>query len=166
MGAVERGDRLAARQALATLEALTGRAAATSTDGDEDPEVGEIQALELRALLQVAAAPDSAVALLRQAAALEDAMPVAFGPPVVIKPTHELLGEVLLSLRRPREAQAEFQRALALAPRRAVSLLGLRRAAAAAGDSTAARDAARELRDVWHRADRLPDLAELDQGSP
>jgi predicted Zn-dependent protease len=84
----------------------------------------------------------------------------------VIKPTHELLGEVLLSLRRPREAQAEFQRALALAPRRALSLLGLRRAAAAAGDSTAARDATRELRDVWHRADRLPELAELDQGYP
>jgi tetratricopeptide (TPR) repeat protein len=166
MSAVERGDRVAARQALATLDALTGRAAATSTDGDEDPEVGEIQALELRALLQVAASPDSAVALLRRAAALEDAMPIAFGPPVVIKPTHELLGEVLLSLRRPREAQAEFQRALALAPRRALSLLGLRRAAAAAGDSTAARDATRELRDVWHRADRLPELAELDQGYP
>ena len=164
--AFERGDRVAARQALATLDTLTGSAAATSADGDEDPKVGEIQALELRALLQVAAAPDSAVVLLRRAAALEDAMPVAFGPPVVVKPTHELLGEVLLSLRRPREAQAEFQRALALAPRRALSLLGLRRAAAAAGDSTVARDAARELRDVWHRADRLPELAELDQGYP
>lgn len=166
LGAFERGDHVAAQQALATLDALTGAAAATSDDGDEDPEVAVIQALELQALLQVAAAPDSAVALLRRATALEDAMPVAFGPPIVIKPTHELLGEVLLSLHRPREAQAEFQRALALAPRRALSLLGLRRAAAAAGDSTAARDAARELRNVWHRADRLPELAELDQEYP
>ena len=168
LGALERGDRVAAQRALATLDALTegARAAATTAKGDEDPEVGEIQALELRALLQVAAAPDSAVALLRRAAALEDAMPVAFGPPVVVKPTHELLGEVLLSRRRPHAAQQEFRRALALAPRRALSLLGLRRAAAAAGDSTAARDAARELHDVWHRADRLPELAELDPGYP
>lgn len=166
LGALERGDRVAARRALATLDAHTGRAAATSADGDENPEVGEIQALQLRALLQIAAAPDSAVALLRRATALEDAMPVAFGPPVVIKPTHELLGEVLLSLRRPREAVAEFQRALVLAPRRALSLLGLRRAATAARDSTVARDAARDLRDVWHRADSLPELAELDHGYP
>ncbi len=166
LGAFERGDRVAAQRALATLDALTGRRTTTSVDGDEYPEVGEIQALELRALLRVAVAPDSAVALLRRAAALEDAMPVAFGPPVVVKPTHELLGEVLLSLRRPHEARAEFQRALALAPRRALSLLGLRRAATAAGDSTAARDTARDLRDVWHRADRLPELAELDQRNP
>jgi hypothetical protein len=65
LGAVERGDRVAAEQALATLEALSGARSRYGDDGDEDPEVGE-SGVGARALLQLAAAPDSAVALLRR----------------------------------------------------------------------------------------------------
>ena len=109
---------------------------------------------QLRALTMVGKGKtDSAVVLLRQATALEDAMPFDFGPPALVKPSHELFGEVLLELRRPREAAAEFQRALALAPKRARSLLGLARAAASAGDERTASRASAELREVWHRAD-------------
>jgi hypothetical protein len=72
----------------------------------------------------------------------------------------------LLGLGRPREAQREFQRALALAPRRALALLGLVRAATAAGDRTVAARALAELRDVWRAADRdLPWLGELARGA-
>ena len=62
---------------------------------------------------------------------------------------------------RPQEAQQEFARALALAPKRALSLLGLGRAAAAAGDRATATRAYSELREIWHGADpSLPGLAD------
>src|SRR5438309_662796 len=82
-------------------------------------------------------------------------------PPAVVKPSHELLCEVLLQAARPREAQVECARALRLAPKRARSLLGLGRAAAAAGDRRTAARAYGDLRAIWHRADPdLPGLAE------
>jgi tetratricopeptide (TPR) repeat protein len=106
----------------------------------------------------------AALALLRDAAKIEDAIPVEFGPPDVVKPSHELLGEVLLDLGRPAEAQREFGRALELAPRRARSLLGLGRAALAAGDKPGALKALEDLKRVWHSADpALPEVAELNR---
>jgi Tfp pilus assembly protein PilF len=108
--------------------------------------------------------PIDALAILREAAELEDAIPLEFGPPDIVKPTHELLGEVLLELGRRREAQREFSRALELAPGRARSLLGLGRAAVAAGDHGVARKALEELKQIWHSADAgLPERAELDR---
>jgi tetratricopeptide (TPR) repeat protein len=105
-----------------------------------------------------------ALAILREAAELEDAIPLEFGPPDVVKPTHELLGEVLFELGRTREAQREFSRALELAPGRARSLLGLGRAALAAGDQGVARLALEHLERIWHSADPgLPERAELDR---
>src|SRR5437773_1487197 len=101
------------------------------------------------------------IALMREATALEDAMPVEYGPPPDVKPAHELFGEMLLQAGRPQEAQQEFARALALAPKRALSLLGLGRAAAAAGDRATATRAYSELREIWHGADpSLPGLAD------
>ena len=80
-------------------------------------------------------------------------MPEEFGPPAVIKPSHELFGEILLEVGMPQEARAEFNRALELAPKRARSLLGLARAAKAMGDSAGAAKAYADLLAVWHRAD-------------
>src|SRR5216110_3897687 len=100
---------------------------------------------------------------------LEDRMPAEFGPPPDVKPAHELFGELLLEAGRAAEAQREFARALALAPKRALSLLGLGRAAAAAGDRATAAQAYREVREIWHRADPgLPGLAEASRsvGAP
>src|SRR5213079_2849073 len=117
--------------------------------------VPDILEQELRALLRQADGDlTGAVALTREATALEDAMPLEFGPPAVVKPSRELLGEILLQAGRPAAAQAEFARALALAPKRALSLLGLGRAAAAAGDPATAARAYRELREIWHEIGR------------
>ena len=85
-----------------------------------------------------------------------------FGPPSVVKPAHELAGELLLASGDAAAARAEFERALAGAPNRALSLLGLARAAAKEGDRAAAEDAYRRLAGIWSRADQdLPDLAEV-----
>src|SRR6059058_5957409 len=140
LSALKRGDRTDAGRRLVDLATLN-RNRAPPEAGQERDRVPDILEQELRALLRQADGDlTGAVALTREATALEDAMPLEFGPPAVVKPSHELLCEVLLQADRPREAQVECARALRLAPKRARSLLGLGRAAAAAGDrKTAAR---------------------------
>jgi len=73
---------------------------------------------------------DAAIASARDAARRYDAMPFDFGPPVPIKPPHELAGEMLLQAGRAKEALAEFDLALKTAPGRALSLQGRRTALA------------------------------------
>jgi tetratricopeptide (TPR) repeat protein len=100
---------------------------------------------------------DGGVALLRRAAAEEDAIPFVFGPPEVEKPSHELLGETLLAMGKPAEARREFELALARTPGRSLTLLDLARASRAAGDSAAAFAAYKQLVSNWHRADAVTD---------
>ena len=72
--------------------------------------------------------PDDAVTLLRAAADAEDALeklPVTPGP---IVPAREQLGQLLLDLHRPKEAQQELTRALADAPGRRAALEAANRA--------------------------------------
>jgi len=83
-------------------------------------------------------------------------MPAEFGPPFVDEPSRELLGEILLKQGRPAEAAEAFVAALARAPRRTASLLGRARAEADAGQAEAASRDFRELREIWHAADRIP----------
>ena len=158
--ALKGGDRAAANSARTDLTALNRTPPAPET-GYVDP-VPAILDKELGAAFRQADGDlDGAVALMREAVSLEDAMPVEFGPPGDLKPAHELLGEILREAGRPREAQRQFARALQLAPKRALSLLGLGRAAVAAGDRATAARAYGDLREIWHRADtNLPALAE------
>ncbi len=159
--ALKRGDRAAAQAALAGLAALNRSRPAPET-GYVDPVPGVLYQ-ELRAAAwQAQGALAEAIALMHKVTSLEDAMPLEFGPPGVVKPSHELLGELLLRAGRPDQARAEFERALRLAPQRALSLLGRARAVVAAGgDARAAARAYEELRGIWHRADPdIPGLAE------
>ena len=71
-----------------------------------------------------------AVELLRKATTLEDSLPPPSGPPSLVKPTHELLGDMLLRAGRPKEAAQQFDISLLREPNRARSLLGVARAAA------------------------------------
>jgi len=161
LSALKRGDRRGAERGLAELAAVK-RSRAPAVPGQERDQVPDILLKELEALLRQAnGAATDAIALMREATALEDAMPVEYGPPPDVKPAHELFGEMLLQAGRPQEAQQEFARALARAPKRALSLLGLGRAAAAAGDRATATRAYSELREIWHGADpSLPGLAD------
>lgn len=105
---------------------------------------------------------DDAIALAKAAAAAEDAMPFEFGPPQFPKPPYELLGEILLAAGRADDARVAFQRSLARTPGRSRSLVGLARAAAAAGDRATAEKAVARLRTNWHAADSdLPERTEL-----
>ena len=100
---------------------------------------------------------------LDQATALEGSLPPPSGPPNLIKPTHELYGEVLLFMDRPKDAQEQFERALLWHPNRARSLLGLGRAAAQLGHIQATRQAYANFLNIWKQAD--PDLPELQEAT-
>lgn len=160
--ALRRGERQRAEAGLATLRGL-----ARSLEADQgyvgNRRLPGILAAELEALLLWDRGKrEDAVALLRKLASEEDAFPAEYGPPDVVKPTHELLGELLLELKRPAEAQAQFARALELAPGRSQSLLGLIRAARVAGDRNAAERALAELERNWKEADPgMPALKQL-----
>jgi tetratricopeptide (TPR) repeat protein len=162
--ALRRGDRAQAEAGLATVRGI-----ARSLEADRgyvgNRRVPGVLAAELEALLLWHRGKrDEAVARLRDLANEEDSFAAEYGPPDIVKPTHELLGELLLELKRPAEAQAQFVRALELAPGRSPALLGLVRAARAAGDRAAADRALAELDRNWKEADAgLPALAELKQ---
>jgi tetratricopeptide (TPR) repeat protein len=68
--------------------------------------------------------------LLRRAVALEATLPIAFGPPTIDQPTHELLAAFLLRQGQRIEARAEFEKALAAAPGRRLAEKGLQVATA------------------------------------
>ena len=151
--AIRQGDRAAAERWRNRMDAAATGGANYDSFGD-GPSVVGVLGRELDGLLRLAGGDTAgALAALSAATALEDTMPVDYGPPAVVKPSHEALGEVLLALGRPADAQREFTRALALAPRRSLSLLGLARAADAAGDRPTAARAWADLRRVWARAD-------------
>jgi tetratricopeptide (TPR) repeat protein len=150
--AFKRGDRAAAAAAADQLAALNAQPGKSDRYGRVETAVALEQ--ELRALVQVGNGKTAeGIALLRDASRFEDGLPAEFGPPDIVKPTHELLGEVLLAQGQAADAQREFSRALALAPGRSLSLLGLARAARAAGDNAAAASAEAELLQNWKDAD-------------
>jgi tetratricopeptide (TPR) repeat protein len=116
--------------------------------------------LQLRALERAAQGRHAdAAALLTRAAGIEEGQPAEFGPPEVVKPSRELLGEMLLEQRRFAEAQREFVRALMAYPGRTRSLAGLVRAAGGAGDGEAAGQARAQLERNLARSD--PGVLEL-----
>jgi hypothetical protein len=68
---------------------------------------------------------DRGLKLLAAAAAAEAALPQPFGPPVLAKPSAELLGDELRAMGRKAEAEDAYRRNLTMMPMRQMSLTGL-----------------------------------------
>jgi tetratricopeptide (TPR) repeat protein len=66
-----------------------------------------------------------------------------------VKPSHELLGELLLETGNPSEAAKAFEASLVRMPNRSRSLLGSARAHAAAGDRATATERFQKLLEIW-----------------
>lgn len=82
---------------------------------------------------------DTAVAMMREAAALETSTPKHAVTPAPTLPAHELLGDMLLEQRQAADALAAYRRALELYPGRLNSLLGAARSAREIGEASLAR---------------------------
>jgi tetratricopeptide (TPR) repeat protein len=79
-------------------------------------------------------------------------------------PSHEVLGELFLEMKRPQEALREFEAALRRTPGRLRSLHGLAKASALAGNRPAAETYYKALLEHLSHADAdLPELAEARQ---
>jgi predicted Zn-dependent protease len=105
---------------------------------------------ELAALMAEAeGSRDKAIALLQEAVRIEDSMRPPNGAADPIKPSHELLGEVLLRAGKPADAAKAFDATLRRMPNRARSLHGAAQAYAAAGNAALATERTTTLRSFW-----------------
>ena len=84
-----------------------------------------------------------------EAVAVEESMRPPNGAADPVKPSHELLGEVLLEIGRPAEAATAFDTCLLRMPNRARSLIGAARAHAAAGHKDLAEARYKTLMSFW-----------------
>ena len=110
---------------------------------------------------------EEALKMMREAADLEDATEKAAVTPGPIKPARELLGEMLLQVKRPAEALAEFETAMKKEPNRFRALYGAAQAAAAAGQRQKAGTYYASLVKIAKSADQpgRSELAQARQGA-
>lgn len=165
--AVRRGDLAMADSLIAVLSGRNGEPENRPGYTASDRGYSRVMEQTLTAYrLHASGDADAAVALLRSAAELEASLPMAFGPPVTIKPPREALGELLLALNRPAEAIPELEQALARTPGRPAVLLALARAHRALGHRDDARRRYAEVAAIWHHAPAdAPDVAEVRAGA-
>jgi tetratricopeptide (TPR) repeat protein len=103
-----------------------------------------------------------AVELLRKAVEAEDATDKSAISPGPLAPARELLGDMLLALERPADALKEFEATLEKEPNRFRATYYAAKAAAAAGDTAAARTHYRKLLEIAKAADN-PGRPELQE---
>lgn len=95
---------------------------------------------------------DTAIPLLEEAVAMQDALPYTEPPPWYF-PNREALGSALLAAGRPAEAEQVFAEQLEHTPRNGWSLVGLVASQHAQGKTQAADENEKQLVEVWERAD-------------
>ena len=103
----------------------------------------------------------TAIKLAKQAILLEEKLPSPSGPPRILKPTYEFLGEVYLKAGKPIEADENFSISLLRHPNRIRSLIGSARAANAKGDKKTAKEKYHQLFVQLENA--TPDFPELKE---
>jgi tetratricopeptide (TPR) repeat protein len=161
IGAARSGDAVAAS---ADLEEIGKRAEALKA-AKNAYWATEVEVIRLTAAAWTAHAQgkgEEAVALMRQAADTEDRNEKHIVTPGRVLPARELLGDLLMEQKRPAEALQEYELSQKREPDRLRGLLGLARAAAAAGDAAKARVAYRRLEQMTRGRDgSRPELDEL-----
>ena len=130
--AIRRGDSAAANASIALIS--SARETATRKYQKLTLEIAELtlRAMDLRKQGKLTEALDFA----KRATAVEETLGAPSGPPDVLKPSHELHGELLLEAGKPKEALEQFRISLERMPNRAASLRGAA-AASSAGASSA-----------------------------
>jgi tetratricopeptide (TPR) repeat protein len=97
----------------------------------------------------------------KQAVALEEKLPAPSGPPRILKPSYELLGEVYLKAGKPIQAYENFSISLLRHPNRIRSLIGAARAANVKGERKIAMENYQQLIRQFKNVNS--ELAELNE---
>jgi hypothetical protein len=123
----------------------------------------EIQQLEVTAWASFAAGEkQTALRQMKSAAELEDGTEKSAVTPGPLTPARELLAEMLLQMREPKQALKQFEATLQKEPRRFRSLYGAAHAAQLSGSRDSSQRYFRELVNVCARADK-PERSELGE---
>jgi hypothetical protein len=161
LGAAHTGDLAKARDSIGALQALQ-----TAVAQAKEPYWAEQIDIERRgaqAWLALAEGRSSeAVTMMQEAATMEDATEKSAITPGPLVPARELLGEMLLQMNRPSEAERAFLVTLEREPHRFRAEYGVARAARLAGDLAVARKYYDALLKICERADApgRPELVE------
>ena len=121
---------------------------------EESNEKTSILNHEVQAMLALHSGDEAlALAQIRKATAIEAKLPYEFGPPNIVKPSQELLGDMYMTLLKYEAAAEAYQKQLEQTPLRTASLLGFARASRQAGQMQDAKKAYEQLAEIWHLAD-------------
>ena len=96
---------------------------------------------------------EAAIQLAKKATLVEKQLPSPTGPPRILKPTYELLGEVYLKAGKPKKAKEQFTISLTRHPNRIRSLLGVARSAKLDGDHITAKENYLQILSILKNAD-------------
>jgi tetratricopeptide (TPR) repeat protein len=162
VSAAKTGDMATAEKAEAALKDATAKAQGGPTSYAARPHL--IREKELGAIIRWSKGlKDEALQLAKEAADAEKTLAAPSGPPEPIKPAFELYGEMLLEAGRAKDAISAFEQSLLRTPKRTPSVLGLARAAAAAGDRATARARYQELTAMPGAAAASPAMQEAQK---
>jgi tetratricopeptide (TPR) repeat protein len=158
IGAAHRGHAAAARVYLQKyIEARESQRQDTKQDGYGASLEKSVTQLEAEAWIAYAEGKfDEGLKTLRSAADRED----ADGVDSLAMPAREMLGDMLLELKRPAEALAEYKTSLKNSPNRFDGLFGAARAAQALGDAASAQSYFAKLAEACPPGADRPELAE------
>ncbi|MGC1613311.1 MAG: hypothetical protein WA736_01370 [Candidatus Acidiferrum sp.] len=158
LGACYRNDTAAARVSLKQMQAL-GPQLNADLDRERysaDNWMRKVPGILTDQIQALAFSRDNALeqagAAFQKAADEEALLPSAFGPPLIAKPSYELLGEFLLERGHMPEARNAFETALARAPQRVEALVGLQQVQTLLKDPAAAQTDA-TLHQIYGHAD-------------
>ncbi|HEU5289518.1 MAG TPA: hypothetical protein VFU05_02670 [Cyclobacteriaceae bacterium] len=130
--------------------AVCGSGGATRENATElDINLSKVIEMELRAMNSwMQNDMKSAEKWLADASKLEESVSYSYGPPAVVKPSHELYGEFLLSQNKAKEALPLFDKSLQLAPKRVMSLRGKLKAATLLNDAKLMNEIENQIREI------------------
>ena len=157
LGVARSGDPAAAQTDIEKIAALRDRLTAAKSDY----WASEVEVMRLASVAWVALAQnksDEALALMRQAADIEDRSEKNIVTPGRLLPARELLGDMLMELKRPAEALKEYEASQQREPNRYRGLSGAGQAAAQSGNRDKARHYFSKLIDLAGSGDLRPEL--------
>jgi hypothetical protein len=138
LGAARSGDPAAAQKDAEQIAVLRDELKAAKSDY----WANEVEVMRLASLAWIALARNKsgdALVLMRQAADMEDKSEKNIVTPVRLVPARELLGDMLLEMKRPAEALTEYEASQAREPNRYRGLYGAGMAASESGNTAKAK---------------------------
>src|SRR6185436_5974220 len=157
LGAARSGDPAAAQMDIDKIAALRDRLKSAKSDY----WANEVEVMRLASVAWVALAQKKdgdALALMRQAADIEDRSEKNIVTPGRLLPARELLGDMLMELKRPGEAFKEYEASQQREPNRYRGLSGAGHAAAQSGNRDKARHYFSKLIELAGSGDPRPEM--------